>query len=171
MSPGDSRSTSTPSRFIAATIVSRFATSGAILDDDLYALMTVWSPPPPPIETRTLTPFACAAAVIVCTSDVSPRLLPQVLVPLTVAKARFRCVILVKSIWVAQLAKVPLQLSRYMTALMAGVPTAPASGDASMSPLPPESSAPLGVVAPGAPAETPPPPASSAVSPPPDVGP
>jgi hypothetical protein len=58
--------------------------------------------------------------VIACTSLVDPREL-QSLFPPTVAKARFKCVILVKSILVAQLAKEPLQLSRYMTALTAGV--------------------------------------------------
>src|ERR1700722_3705675 len=83
--------------------------------------MTVWSPPPPPIETSTFTFFAWAAVTIVRTSNVSPRLLPQLLVPLTVAKARSKWVIFVKSIWVDQLAKLPLQLSRYIVALMAGV--------------------------------------------------
>jgi hypothetical protein len=74
-----------------------------------------------------LTFFACAAAVIVCTSLMFPRF--QLFVPVTVAKAKFKCVILVKSILVAQFANVPLQLSKYITALMAGVAIGPASPD------------------------------------------
>src|SRR5579859_6703692 len=111
--------------------------------------MTLWSPPPPPSEARTLTFFACAAATIACTSDVLPREVPQSLFPETVAKARFRCVSLVKSIFVAQLAKLPLQLSRYMTALVVGTAIGPASGaPASVPTLPPASSPASGVVLP-----------------------
>jgi hypothetical protein len=47
----------------------------------------------------------------------------------TVAKAKFKCVILVKSILVAQFANVPLQLSKYITAFVAGVAIGPASPD------------------------------------------
>jgi hypothetical protein len=65
--------------------------------------------------------------VIACTSLVLPRF--QLLVPVTVAKAKFKCVILVKSILVAQFANVPLQLSKYITAFVPGVAMGPASPD------------------------------------------
>src|SRR5260370_6569246 len=104
----------------------------------------------PPIETRILTFFACAAAASAFTSaSAAPRL--QSLVPaLTTPKAKLRCVILLKSIFVAHVEKLPLQFGKYMTTLVSAVPLFPA--DPSPMPLP----------------ETPPP--SDVVAPPPSPG-
>src|SRR5450432_3683343 len=74
----------------------------------------------PPIDTSTLTFLACAAAARVFTSlSAAPRL--QALLVLTVPKANKRCVILLKSTLVAQLAKLPFQFGRYMTSLVSGI--------------------------------------------------
>src|SRR5450432_732514 len=73
----------------------------------------------PPIETRTFTFFACAAAASVFTSESdAPKLQ---LLPLTVPNAKLRCVILLKSILVAQSAKLPFQFGKYMTTFVSGI--------------------------------------------------
>src|SRR5260370_35077881 len=80
----------------------------------------------PPIETRILTFFACAAAASAFTSaSAAPRL--QSLVPaLTTPKAKLRCVILLKPILVAHVEKLPLQIGSDLTTLVSGVPLFPA---------------------------------------------
>ena len=75
----------------------------------------------PPIETRTFTCAACAAAASAFTSlSGAPRL--QSFVPdVTVPNASKRWVIFAKSIFVAHIEKLPAQLGRYMTARGTGL--------------------------------------------------
>ena len=96
-------SMSTPSRSCAVRNVSRLLTSAGTFPAFLNCAMTVWSPPPPPSEARTLVPAACAAVTSAATS-LSEAPMSQSLFPLAVAKARFRWVILAKSIDAAQVA-------------------------------------------------------------------
>src|SRR5260221_5066852 len=117
-----SRSTSTPSRLRRVTNASKLAAKGAMLDCVWYWLMIPISSSAPPIETRTLTFFAWAAAVSVFTSlSAAPKF--QLFPESTVPNARRRCVILLKSILVAQVAKLPAQFGKYMTTLVPGVVT------------------------------------------------
>src|SRR5579863_584099 len=109
----------------------------------------------PPIETRTLTFFACAAAARARTSASGAPMLQSLVPELTVPKAKSRCVILLKSILVAQPEKLPLQFGRYITTLVSGVTTPPSGVTTPPSPADASASAPASLLAPLGPVATP----------------
>src|SRR6201995_3022373 len=75
----------------------------------------------PPIAIRTLTFFACAAGTSWRVPSSEPPPSVQFVAPCMVPNARFRCVILLKSIFVAQLPKLPFQFGRYITTFVSGI--------------------------------------------------